>query len=53
MKLELIVIVFDFLMTETISLEIEFDLAVLLAKRETRIRFLGRPYSNEDLNALL
>ena len=50
---ELVVVVFDLSVAKSITLEVEFDFAVLGGQSKTRVRLLRRANSEEHLNALL
>ncbi len=52
-EFELIVIVFDFLVTKTIALEVELHLPVIWRQCQTRIGLLRRSNPQEHLDALL
>ena len=50
---ELVVVVFDLSVAKSITLEVEFDFAVIGGQGQTRVRLLRRANSEEHLNALL
>ena len=50
---ELVVVVFDLSVAKSITLEVEFDFAVIGGQGQTRVRLLSWAHPEEHLNALL
>ena len=53
MEAELVVVVFDLSVAKSITLEVEFDFAVIGGQSQARVRLLRWAYPEEHLNALL
>ena len=52
-ELELVVVILDLSVAQTVSLEVKLDFALVWCQSQTRVRLLGWPYSQVHLNALL